>query len=360
LLNHPHSGAFNTAVPQEFKVIASVYRSLVSILKESGLTAAAISDQVGVDVDQLSAPQTNLDLRTVTALWELGHQTRGPMIGIEAAQRIRLVDFQDVGVFLTATENIVDLMSQLDRYSRLFSNVMDYRSVLTPLGLEVSVLYHPDVSLKHERLEFLALAGPVLASQYLATPLRIASVELTRPRPDQPQPWDDAFGVAVCWRAPITRYVIAVEEAQRAVLTRNEQVKRDLQLLLDQRLRDNQQQSPLDDIRIVMAKQIAHQVPSVESVASALHISARTLQRRIAQAGSSFSGLLAELREQVSMRYLGLGVTPEHVAERLGYADLPTFSRAFKRWAGMTPSQYAEHMTIRNKPLGRSLLDSTE
>ena len=329
---------------QEYRVIASVYRSLVSILEQNGYSPDEISERVGTDVKEIAAPQASLGLDTVTALWKFGHEVRGATIGIEAAQQVRLVDFQDVGVFLTSTEDIAELMSQLDHYSGLFSNVMEYKATQTDAGLEISILYHPQVSLKHERLEFLALAGPVLSSQYLTTPLALVSVELTRPKPENTQPWDDAFGVKVKWNAEVTKYIISEEEAHRFVITRNEQVKQDLQMLLDKRLRGNKVAHPLDDIRTVINEQLEQETPSVESVAAAIHTSTRTLQRRISQAGTSFSELLAELREESAKHYMSVGLSASEVAERLGYSDLPTFNRAFKRWVGMTPTQYAEHL----------------
>ncbi len=332
-------------MPKEFRIVASVYRSLVDILIEHGHDPAVVSRQVGFDVTRVGAPQETLSLETVSALWELGFATRGATIGIETAQRVRLVDFQDIGVFLTATRDIADLIGQLDHYSRLFSNVMELQAVETNAGLEVSVHYHATVPLKYERLEFLALSGPVLASQYLASPLQLTHAELPRPRPEHAQTWDIAFGVPITWNAPVTRYVISQEQAHRQVLTHNEQLRKDLQMLLDARLRSTRQAHPLDDVIAEMTRQFARHVPSVESVSAAVYISPRTLQRRIAQSNTTFSALLASIREDLAKHYLAQALPPAQVAERLGYYDLPTFSRAFKRWTSQTPHQYARSLT---------------
>jgi len=340
-------------VHSDFRIVASVYRSLIDILVEHGQHPADISRRIGFDITRIGTPQVTLSLDTVTALWELGHATCGASIGIEAAQRVRLVDFQDIGVFLTATRDITDLMNQLDHYSRLFSNVMELRTAEIDAGLEVSVHYHAPVPLKNERLEFLALAGPVLASQYLTSPLRLTQAALPRSRPERAERWDTAFGVPVQWGAPLTRYVISREESHRAVLTRNEQLRKDLQMLLDARLRSTEQAHPLDDVVAEMTKQLGDRAPSVESVAAALYLSPRTLQRRIAQASSTFSSLLASIREDLSKHYLRQGLSASQVAERLGYSDMPTFNRAFKRWTGETPTRFAQRDTRGPESLNR-------
>ncbi len=340
-------------MPSDFRVVASVYRSLIDILVEHGQHPSDISRRIGFDITRIGAPQVTMSLDNVTALWELGQATRGASIGIEAAERVRLVDFQDIGVFLTATRDISDLMNQLDHYSRLFSNVMELRTEEITDGLQVSVHYHAPVPLKNERLEFLALAGPVLASQYLASPLRLTRAELPRPRPDNAERWNAAFGVPVQWGAPHTRYVISREESHRAVLTRNEQLRKDLQMLLDARLRSTQQEHPLDDVIAEITRQLAAQVPTVESIAAALYVSPRTLQRRIGLAHTTFSSLLASIREDLSKHYLHQGLSASQVAERLGYSDMPTFNRAFKRWTGETPTQYARRQAADFSPASR-------
>jgi AraC-like DNA-binding protein len=79
----------------------------------------------------------------------------------------------------------------------------------------------------------------------------------------------------------------------------------------------------------------------VADVARAMHMSARTLQRRLEQEQTRFSEVLDGARLAVARRLLANpSVTLTDVAFRLGFADLATFSRAFKRWTGQPPGQW--------------------
>ncbi|WP_373097455.1 helix-turn-helix domain-containing protein [Zhongshania sp.] len=329
---------------QELRVIASVYRGLIAILKEGGLSSADISARIGLDVGTLTAPQVELSLDQVTTLWELGYRARGPIIGIEAAERIRLVDFQDIGVFLTATENVGELLKQLDNYSPLFSNVVEIDVTETTTGIDLTLSYNASAPLICERLDFLALSTVVLVSQYLDSSLRLSAAESIRHQPPDTTRWDEAFGVKVKWGAKLTRLSVGASETCKPVLTRNEQLKNELQLLLNRRLRKGEAAHPEDEIRTTMMKQMATRVPNINSVADAMHISPRTLQRRLSSANHSFSDLLLELRKDMARNYLSLGLATTEIAERLGYTDVPSFSRAFKRWEGMTPNQYRSQL----------------
>jgi len=83
--------------------------------------------------------------------------------------------------------------------------------------------------------------------------------------------------------------------------------------------------------------------PSLASVARALKMSSRTLQRRLADEGVAFAALVDDVRrdlaeELVRDRRRPLG----EVAFLLGYAELSPFLRAFKRWTGKTPAEWRD------------------
>jgi AraC-like DNA-binding protein len=80
---------------------------------------------------------------------------------------------------------------------------------------------------------------------------------------------------------------------------------------------------------------------TAESIAGAMKMSGRTLQRRLEDEGVRFSVLLDGVRERIAKKLLADGTLPlAEVAYRLGFSDLATFSRAFKRWTGVPPGAF--------------------
>ncbi|MFN0248423.1 MAG: helix-turn-helix transcriptional regulator [Kofleriaceae bacterium] len=80
---------------------------------------------------------------------------------------------------------------------------------------------------------------------------------------------------------------------------------------------------------------------SIESVAKRLGMSARSLQRRLADEKTRYNDLLAEVREEFAKRYLARGtVSASEVAYLVGFTEPPAFFKAFKRWTGMTPREF--------------------
>lgn len=79
-------------------------------------------------------------------------------------------------------------------------------------------------------------------------------------------------------------------------------------------------------------------IPSLERILEALHLSRRTLQRRLDAEGTSFSLLQSEVRLERArelMRFGGMG--QDDIARQLGFSDASAFSRAFKGWTGQSP-----------------------
>ena len=78
---------------------------------------------------------------------------------------------------------------------------------------------------------------------------------------------------------------------------------------------------------------LAGHLPSLEEVAGQLHLSPRTLRRRLQDQQLSFRRLLDLVRAELD-QYLGLqGLTRAQVGERLGYGDTAAYLHARKRWA---------------------------
>ncbi len=80
---------------------------------------------------------------------------------------------------------------------------------------------------------------------------------------------------------------------------------------------------------------------SMETAARRLGLSTRSLQRRLAEEGSRYADLLAEVRVEFAKRYLARGsVSASEVAYLIGFTEPPAFFKAFKRWTGMTPREF--------------------
>lgn len=79
----------------------------------------------------------------------------------------------------------------------------------------------------------------------------------------------------------------------------------------------------------------------LDALAQELQLHARTLQRRLKEVGESHSGIQARVRYRLAQQWLKDAALPiEDISDRLGFSDRRSFTLAFSRWSGQTPSQY--------------------
>jgi len=83
---------------------------------------------------------------------------------------------------------------------------------------------------------------------------------------------------------------------------------------------------------------LPHAKASATNVAKKLGISPRTLSRKLRDERVAFAEILEETRVALAKRYLVERDLPvSEIAWLLGYAEISSFTHAFKRWTGMTP-----------------------
>jgi AraC-like DNA-binding protein len=100
-----------------------------------------------------------------------------------------------------------------------------------------------------------------------------------------------------------------------------------------------------EKVKGILKRLLAGRRPGMEDVARELHLSSRTLQRRLAEEGVTFQHLMQEARRELARHYLlHSSLQLNETAYLLGYEDANSFFRAFHQWEGRSPGDWrADH-----------------
>jgi len=101
------------------------------------------------------------------------------------------------------------------------------------------------------------------------------------------------------------------------------------------------QKTLTEQVKGIFKKLLAGQRPTLGEVARELHLSTRTLQRRLTAEQAKFQQLMEEARRELAQHYLlHSSLELNETAYLLGYEDSNSFFRAFQQWEGTSPGEW--------------------
>ncbi|OXS56540.1 AraC family transcriptional regulator [Cohnella sp. CIP 111063] len=171
--------------------------------------------------------------------------------------------------------------------------------------------------------------------------LTARSVEFSQPMGDM-HDLEAYFGCRIRTGAQGNRLTLHRRDLDRPFVSYNEELLEILTPILDRSLDEQQcSGSIIEKVKWIMKRSLTGGRLDIRTVAGELRMSDRTLQRRLTDEGTSFKHLLTQSRHEQALEYLAdPSLSIKEVAFLLGYEDQNSFYRAFRVWAGDTPSNW--------------------
>lgn len=306
--------------------------------------------QHGLDLQSMLLPATRCPANQVSALWDIAlSHCDDPAIGLSAARSFKPVTFDAMGYAMMSSANLHDALQRGIRYSRIVGDVTTAR--LTPLvaGMRLDLHWNVgQVAAPRQQFEFTALLLLTFFRWMAGRPLRPLAVGLAHPVPLDRRPYDKAFGCPLVFDAPQYSFSFAHADLMAPLSTANAQLAELHSRYAEERLEQLDGGQTTSCVRKLMLQGLPDGEPTRASVAGALSMSPRTLQRRLQDEGTSFHQLLDVTRRNLAERYLAShAVALAEAACLLGFADQSTFTRAVKRWFKQPPQQMRAQLARR-------------
>ncbi|AOS98145.1 HTH-type transcriptional regulator VirS [Microbulbifer aggregans] len=260
---------------------------------------------------------------------------------------LKLAESQDIyilgpaaAVALNST-CVADALRKINESMHWFSPAIDLRIEREVEDGKSLIVFDQDPSLPrcrnpHEQaLAVLATILRTLAGQEL----RILAVYLSFPSPLPQSRYQDVFDAPVLCDEPRSALLIRTRDLSKSLQHQNDELHR----LLDIFTAEVTSDYSLDlgrQVRQMIENLLPTHSCSLNTIASQLGFTPRTLQRQLAAQGESFEQMMDTVRRSLADDYLTEHEMPlVQVAALLGYSEQSTFSRACKRWYGCTPLQ---------------------
>jgi AraC-like DNA-binding protein len=326
-----------------FYVTAPLLWPLLVGLRVLGLDVDILVEAAGLSVEAVRNPETRVDVERALALIRAAIEASGDEnIGLRLSQLYEPGAFGVLDHLARSARTLREAVDVLCRYERIHQNGME-----TSLRLEAGSaiidhrMLHPypvPRQLSENTIANLLVIGRKLTGLDL-TP---SEVRFAHPAPPDVTEHAKLFRCPIRWRATSDALVLPAETLDAPLLMANA----GLALVLDRYALELLEHLSVDGsfgdkVREGICVELPRGDASVEVVAAKLGMSARTLQRRLSEEGTSHQTLLEELRRSLSEQYLERpDLCTEDVGLMLGFSDGRAFRRAFKRWTGTAPSEF--------------------
>lgn len=328
----------------EATVAGSVTRTLLATAARRGLDPDRLLEEVGLDRGRVDTLDARLPVRTHIELF--ARATRAcPDLAFDVGQSFRPGTLHGVGQAAMNAPTLGAAWACLERYWRLVAE--GSRFALDVEGGVARVRFFPtDPSLPFPRegAESVTVGQVTFARWLTHQHLGPRRVTLPFAPPEHADRLARFFGCPVDFEADAA--AVAWDEATLRLPV--VEAHPELEALFERRLRASLERMESGrDVEVVIrareaiARALRDGEVTVDRVARSLRSSRRSLQRRLSEAGTSFQQLVDGTRRASALELVEEGNLPaEEVAYLVGYADVRTFYRAFRRWTGTTPAAW--------------------
>jgi AraC-like DNA-binding protein len=318
-------------------------------LEECGVPVSAVLRRAGLPLEFAKLPRVLMSTEELFAFWlAIGEVSTNPAIGLQLGTETKTERFHPVGLAALSSENLGAAMDQMARYKQLTcpEEIRQQKD-----DEEWSIQFH---WLLAEELEPAVLIECAfawvlsIARHGTGTRLSPLRVELVQPRAHV-RAIERHFGCPVDSGAARNALVFRSSDAGRTFVTRNAELLAMLAPQFEKELKqENGDENFVERVRIAVQQKLTGRRPTIEDIADALHLSSRTLQRRLQEEGFSFQRVMEEARHKLARQYLNNSVLElNEAAYLLGYNDANSFVRAFRTWEGVPPARWREEQRAR-------------
>ena len=315
---------------------------LWKILESYGIDPEPLFREMAMDPALMKQPGARYRMANIDNLWRRASEViDDPCFGLKAGDLWHPSHSSALGYAWLASHTLREAFERLDRYYRVLTDERPMRLDETEKELTLTLLFsHKGRDIPERSNAILAGVMRACRMTYIAD-LTPESVTFTHPKPSCSARFFEYFRSPVVFEATANSLTLSIDAVDKRLPGSHPQlVELTDQVIIEYLARLDQNHMP-QKVKAVIIDQLPSGNVTNEKVARSLYMSSRKLQRQLQSAGTTFNTLLNEIRQDLAKKYL----REQHnniteIGFLLGFSESSAFSRAFKRWMGVTPSEY--------------------
>ncbi|OBY73261.1 AraC family transcriptional regulator [Acinetobacter gyllenbergii] len=321
--------------------------SLLEAMQQQGYSLTELLAGTGISQDALNSAASHISPYQKLQLFKtIQRLTTDPLIGMRAGQKQRLSDFGVYGYALYASRNFQQAVEFGIRHIKLAAPVL---KKTFSIQKQVAIFEGHEIIALGKLLplvcEFWFSSMQSLIECVLEAPFQAKKLLLPYPAPEYAAEYEKVFRCPVEFDAEVMQWHFDLDWLDRPCPNANPITADMCQSFCERMLAtdDNEQEPELvRTIRLILLDAVGS-FPTAQQMADQLHLSKRTLYRRLADVDISYQEILDSTRRRLADEYLTTSLSIDEIAERLGFSDTSNFRKAYRNWVGISPNEYRLH-----------------
>ncbi len=325
-----------------------IVRNTVLTAARNARDVAEICAEIGIAVDDLELAEKRINLDQCCRNIEASIRVSGdPFLGLHLGERTSVSALGLAGLMMESSKYAVDILHCAQEFSQAFTNLQTFH--VRTVDDEVHFLTDA-VPVWQERSPTTAAyvvettCSSVVHQLDLLTRRHIRPVRLyfRHGRPAAITEHERIFRCRPAFGQDMNCMVFAAADLQAPIIGHNQPLNAMLKQMYEEQLRKNMAGAAFTEkVKQVMLGNMQVTFPPLEVIAEVLHITPRTLQRKLQQEGTTFRGLTDAVKQELAETLLGnRDLSIADIAYKLGYYEPTSFQRAFRQWTGTTPMEF--------------------
>ena len=320
-------------------------RLLFEAMAGRGIDPEKLCANAGIDIHSFDKTDARVPSDFITTLWnEAEKMTGDPDLGLHVGESVRPRAVNVVSYLLLSSATAREGIERVIRYHDLISGAFHMAIYDDGDKSELEFgLVGGDIPRGRHQIEYLGVIILKLSQWVTGDGFNALEVKFRHKAPENTSEHERVFGCPVVFEAG--RNVIVIERATLDAPSAHAdpEMFKLHEEFAERHMAGLGEDSIVRKVKTHLAAVLEQGPRDLESIAARLHMSPRTLQRRLAADGVSFQEVLDSIRQDVCMGHLeDSNMTVGDIAYLAGFADPSTFYRAFKKWTGQTPLEYRE------------------
>ncbi|MDI1259515.1 AraC family transcriptional regulator [Aquabacterium sp.] len=338
-----------------FNCLSSWVAALKRAVDKKGVDAHALMVKAGLDVALLGDPLARYPSRQVIEFWKLAIQSTGdPLLGVAVSRQIAVSTFHALGFAILASNDLASMFERMTRYFRLVTNAGEIRFVHEGgvgqllVKVDADLMTPDDAEALWCALDALLLVVVHACHMLYGADFQPLELRLQRPRPEQRhEALERAFLHVPIYGCDENALLVDDATLSRRLVHGNAELARVNEeatgrYLLGLGAEDGPSQL-MAQLKNLLQERLPAGDPPQSEVAQALGLASRTLQRKLADAGTTYRDVIQGTRKALALEYLAqTAYSVSEIAYLLGFAEVSGFTRAFRRWTDTSPSAWRE------------------